>query len=245
MERIVICAALRWECQPVLRQLRQVAKQRVAGFTVWQARAGTRELWLVKTGIGVERAEQATRAVLGCAPFDLALSTGCAGALAPSLQPGDLVIATALIDGATGHRYDTHAASRERARAAAAQAALRVTLGPELCSSRMLASVAEKRAAAADFGAVAVDMEGTAVAACAAAAGVPFAAVRAVLDPADTELNTSATFVDAHTGGVKPLAVAAHLVRHPTALPRLLAMQRLMQAAEASLTSFFAAWTRG
>jgi len=242
MKRIAIFAALRWECQPPLRPLRGVSKRRVDQFTVWQGRAGDREVWLVKTGMGVQRTERAARALVRCSRFDALVSTGCAGALAPTLQPGDLVIATTVVDRATGRRYDTDAAVRSSWQTVAARVAVHAVLEPELCSAEVLTSVADKRAAASASGAAAVDMESAAIGACAADAGIGFGLVRAILDTAKDDVEASFAFVDAATGGVKPLALAAHLARHPGALSQLLSLQRQMSCAQASLSKFFTAW---
>lgn len=244
MQRIAIFAALRWECQPVLRQLHQVAKRRLDAFTVWQGQTNAAEIWLIRTGMGVQRAAQAAQAVVSSGAFDLFVSTGCAGALAPELIAGELVIATTVIDRTTGRRHTTDAASRANWHAAAKRAGLRTVLEPSLCSAQMLASVAERRTLAVETAAVAVDMEGAAIAAGAAAAGIPFASVRAILDTADVDLHTTSGFIDAQTGAVKPLALAAQLMRHPGMVPQLIAMQRMMSAAQQSLNTFFATWLR-
>ena len=242
MRRIAIFAALRWECQPVLRQLRHVSKRRLETFTVWQGRADTVEVWLIKTGMGMQRAAEAARAVVDSGQFDLFVSTGCAGALAPELRPGDLVLATTVIDRATDHRYESDATTRADWQTVANRAALHAALAPELCATEILASVADKRAAAAETGAVAVDMEGAGIAACATDSGIPFALVRAILDTAADDVEASFAFINPATGDIKPLAVAARLARHPGTVTRLLTMQRQMKAADASLTRFFAAW---
>ncbi|HVN86268.1 MAG TPA: hypothetical protein VMW17_15640 [Candidatus Binatia bacterium] len=242
MDRIAIFAALRWECQPPLRFLRHVSKRRLGTLTLWQGQARRAEIWLIKTGMGMERADHAARLALDAGRFDLLMSTGCAGALAPQLTAGELVIASELIDRTTGHRYPTDAGTRAAAEAAARRAAVPVVSQPSLCSAQMLASVADRRALLAQTGAVAVDMEGAAIAAYAAAVSIPFASVRAILDTADVDLDTTTPFIDPQTGAVKPLALAATLVRHPGLVPRLVSMQSMMSAAQRSLNQFFAAW---
>jgi nucleoside phosphorylase len=241
VERIAIFAALRWECRPVLRHLRQVTRERVADFTVWRAARPTHEIWVVKTGMGVQHAAAAAEVMSETSRFALFLSTGCAGALAPALVPGDLAIATAIIGDASGERFETDSRQRERLRHAAEHAALRTTVGPVLCSAHALTTVAAKKMAARR-GPVAVEMEGAPIAARAAQAGIPFASVRAILDTADTELSYAGRFIDAHSGAVKPLALAGYLATHPGAVSSLLAMQRMMQAAQRSLEKFFGAW---
>ncbi|MGE5233809.1 MAG: hypothetical protein ACM3OB_06840 [Acidobacteriota bacterium] len=119
------------------------------------------------------------------------------------------------------------------------RAGLRTVLAPVLCSAHVLSSAAAKRDAATATGAVAVEMEGAAIARCASRAGVPFASVRAILDRSNTELDDSTPFLDPASGAVRPLALAAYLAGHPGALPGLLTLQRMMAAARASLEKLF------
>ena len=118
---------------------------------------------------------------------------------------------------------------------------MRFTYGPVLCSPHVLATVAEKRVAAAR-GSIAVEMEGAPIAASAAQAGIPFVSVRAILDTADTELPFVGKVIDPQNGAVKPLALATYLATYPGALPAWLAMQHMRRAAEASLDKFFGVW---
>ena len=244
MERIAIFAALRWECRPILRHLRRVRRTRLAACTVWRGEAAGEEIWLVKTAIGEQRAAAAI-AALGEGQFNLFFSTGCAGALAPELRPGDLAIATAVVTDSSAIQYSTDPVQRERARRIAERAALSAVLGPVLCSGKALASADAKRRAAIRTGAVAVEMEGAAIGACALRAGVPFLSVRAVLDTAATALPESGDLVDPQTGAVKLLALVRHLAAQPRAVAELLALQRMMGAAQRTLDRFFAAWLAG
>lgn len=240
MNQVAIFAALQWECRPVLRQLRRPQQQQGNGFTAWRAEAGGARIVLVRTGIGLERAEAAARALAASGEFSLFLSTGCAGGLAADLRPGDLVVAESIGLAASPVSH-ADAATCARVLAAAERAALRHRQGHVLSSPRILAGAAEKRAAAA-AGAVAVEMEGAALARVAAERGIPFASVRSILDGAETPLAHSGVFVDPTTGALRPLAVARHLLRYPREIRTLLAMKRMMEAAEGSLDRFFSSY---
>lgn len=241
-ERVAIFAALRWECRPVLRHLRQVRRHRVGRFSAWTGRAGGGETILVQTGIGESHAGAAAGAVGADGGCSLYLSTGCAGALAPELGPGDLAVATAVIGAGDGVRIATDDAATARARQVAARLPVRAVSGPILCSPQVLHSARAKHDAGTRTGAVAVEMEGAAIAANAGRAHVPFASVRAILDTADTELDPSGEFVDPSSGRVRALELARHLARHPRAVSHLLALRRMMLAAEQTLDKFFAAF---
>ena len=242
MPRIAIFAALQWECRAVLQQMRQTFRERAGDFTLWHGYTPGGEVVLVKTGMGMTQAAGAACAIRDRGEFELFLSTGCAGALAADLVPGDVAVATAIVLSHSRDQFETHREHRLRAQRVAERAALRVKTGRVLCTPHALATAEQKRAAAVQHGAVAVEMEGASIAAEAAARGIPFVAVRTVLDTADTELRHAGRFVDPRTGAVKPLALAGYLATHPSVLPDLLATQRMMHAAQTSLERFFAAW---
>jgi adenosylhomocysteine nucleosidase len=241
---VVIFAAMRWECLPLVRQLRRVERHHTPAAGVWRGAIGDRRVAVVRTGIGLERAAAAAAAVeIGGA--DLIVSTGCAGGLAATLAAGDLVLATAIAgaDGAPSMAVD--AAARTRAGEAARRAGLTILEGPMLCSPVVLPGAAEKQAAYARTGAVAVEMESAAIARRAAAAGIPFMSVRVVLDPSAVTLQYAGRFVDPQSGALRPLALARHLVSHPKVVGDLVTMQRMVRAVQDSLGRFFAAWLGG
>lgn len=240
MPNIAIFAALQWECGPILRHLGKARRGKIDDSTVWRGRFGDVGITLIKTGMGLARAEAAARRLVSQGHFALFLSSGCAGALAPQLGPGDLVVAESIgLSG--GAALPAHPEHRERAIAAARRAGLHPHLGHFLSSPTVLATRAEKHGAA-QAGAIAVEMEGAAIARVAAESGVAFAAVRSILDTADIELEMSGHFVDPATGSVRPIALAGHLLRHPTALPHMLSVKRMMDAADTALARFFAAY---
>jgi nucleoside phosphorylase len=236
--RVVVFAALGWECRAVLPALRGVRRLHGVAVPAWRGEAAVGEVWVVRTGIGLQRAAAAAAAIElpTCA---LVVSTGCAGGLSASLRAGDLVVATAVQTDAASHHADPTA--RRRVLALAGQHGLSIHEGPIRCSGRMLASRADKQAAAAT-GALAVEMEAAPLAAAAAAAARPFVSVRAVIDAADDDLATLVRTGDPDTGQVRPLALAAYVLRHPSAVAELRRLQRARAAAAAALTRLFAHW---
>jgi adenosylhomocysteine nucleosidase len=241
VSRIAVFAALQWECAPVARRLRRAQRITIGNFQGWRGECARGEVWLLKTGIGLQRAYAAAQAAAEAARFELFISTGCAGALAPQLQPGDLTIATRIIS-MTCAPIETDTAQRERAQALAQQASVPSHVGTILCSPEVLATCAAKQAAAERYGALAVEMEGEPLAMCAGNLGVPFISARAILDTADTEMRHAGRFVDPANGKVRPFALAAYLARHPLAIGELRSAQQMMSAAQRSLNQFFDVW---
>ena len=144
------------------------------------------------------------------------ISIGIAGGLDPALAPGDIVIGSGVEteDGV----IDCDPSWRDRLLAALAGARSGLVFG----SGEAAASVADKQALFQRRGALAVDMESGAVAKVAAAAGLPFACLRAVSDPAGRALPASALVGLGPDGGTRPLAVIGALLRRPGDLPGLI-----------------------
>jgi len=240
--RLAIISALRWECRPVLKALPRVSRQSVGGWPAWTARAGDVEVWLVQSGVGLARAGDAAAAIVASGRFDLLLSAGCAGALAPELRPGDLVVASAGV--ADGRRFAVDAAFERRAQQICRERSLPWHAGSILTSPVVLTKAAVKREAAQSSGAIAVEMEAGAIAAVAAQHEIPFGQVRAILDTAELELHESGDFMDPETGRVRPFDVLRFVASRPSAAPQLFALRRMMAAAESSLQKFFAGYLR-
>ncbi|HTO97979.1 MAG TPA: hypothetical protein VMK66_13105 [Myxococcales bacterium] len=114
----------------------------------------------------------------------LLLSCGFAGALDPSLRPGDLVLASSVRD-ETGDRAPAPDSLLKPA--AAALSGMRCRQGEILCTSAVAASAEEKRALAGP-GLLALDMESYPAARAAASGGIPWLALRAIVDPLEASL---------------------------------------------------------
>ncbi|HWE23779.1 MAG TPA: hypothetical protein VG496_07535 [Myxococcales bacterium] len=171
---VLVLVALERELRSVARAL--AAPQR-SGLV--RGRVGDASVIARAAGIG----EAARRFVAEDEPR-VVLSCGFAGALDASLAPGDLVIATEVRDAAGDA---VAAAGSLRRRAAGALENVRCAQGPIVCTATVAATVEEKRALAASGG-IAVDMESYAIARAAADAGVPWLALRAIVDSLESPL---------------------------------------------------------
>jgi len=149
------------------------------------------------------------------------LSFGVAGALAPHLLPGDLIVGRALIDGARRTPCDAgwSAAMTERLNRAAPS--LRTFLADVAGVDTPIADPLAKAALHAATGAAAVDMESAIVARAAERHRLPFAILRAIADPAHRALPPAALIAMRADGGVDLAAVLGALGREPRQSPAL------------------------
>ncbi len=129
---------------------------------------------------------RALLATLDSTTFRGVISFGVAGGLDPSLKSGDVVVATEVLAGDT--RFLAGLALNEELIARAALRRRRVVRGGLAGVEQVIAAAACKAALHSETGAAAVDMESHIAAAYAAEAGLPFAALRVISDPASRAL---------------------------------------------------------
>lgn len=173
-------------------------------------RAGAAELLMVRAAAG--RPEEAAAAARAMAAYGASglVSFGVAGGLDPSLGAGVIVIASSVIgpDGAAMPAHEPWV-----------KALLRIDgtfdSGAIVGSDRPVMTALDKRRLFRRHGALAVDMESHAVAAVARDAGIPFAAIRAIGDPAGRTVPRAALAGLMPDGRTRALPVLAGLLRRP------------------------------
>lgn len=144
------------------------------------------------------------------------ISFGVAGALAPGLRPGDVVVASAVCDGRARFPTDTSWTRAITRRLSDAHG------GSIAGSDAMLATPEAKAVLHGSSGAIAVDMESHIAARFAQRHGLPLAVIRAVSDGADHALPPAAQRGMKPDGSMDIWAVIAALAVNPLQLPALI-----------------------
>ncbi len=195
---ILFVTALGWEARQVLRHLSAGEPVRDRHAVLWRT---TRGISVLQTGVGPALAARAIRWAGSIVRPAVVVVTGCGGALADELAPGDVVVATSIIDGRSGMSWPTSAAWREHHARAATSAALRLREGSLYTSEEILVSPDAKRSVAAPTGALAVDMESAAIAEWAASERIELAAARVVVDEASATVPSELAAITGPGGG--------------------------------------------
>ncbi len=153
---------------------------------------GLTEVGVMHIGIGPQAAERSLRAVFQERAWRLVVVAGFAGALAPKLSLGDIVMEEL-----------------------PSQAPCRI-----ISTDLPVETAAAKRALHAQTGAQAVDMETQAVARVCAERSVPLLAVRVISDAAETDLPVPfSEWFHLEKQRARPIRLLAYLARHPGRIP--------------------------
>jgi adenosylhomocysteine nucleosidase len=147
------------------------------------------------------------------------ISFGVAGGLDPTLKSGDVVVDTEVLAGDT--RWLAGLALNDDLIESVALGSRRVVRGGLAGAEQVIAAKACKAALHSETGAVAVDMESHIAAAYAAEAGLPFAALRVIADPASRALPVLAMAAIKPNGDIDLRKVLRGVARNPSALRAL------------------------
>lgn len=158
------------------------------------------------------------------------VSFGVAGALAPLLKPGDVVLATHVVHGE--ERYATDARWNAILRQKLPQATSAIIVG----HNEIVSHVDGKRRLFAISGAHAVDTESHIAARIAKRRNVPFVAIRAISDAANRGLPPAALVSLSPVGRIRMGGVMRSLLGDPLQIPDLLTTGREASKAFAALT---------
>jgi adenosylhomocysteine nucleosidase len=183
------------------------------------------------SGIGCAGAESTARALIDAGAGAL-VSFGMAGGLDPKLNAGAICVPGEVIS-ADGARFLTAQAWAKRVSASVLGS---VAGGKLLTSVHAIASVEDKARFFLETGAALVDMESLGVARIAALAGVPFIAVRVIVDTA-TDVLPAAVAAATRDGQVRIGRLIRALARSPAELGAIFRLAQRYRAATRSLAA--------
>ena len=189
---------------------------------------------IVLSGMGPTRTAAAAEALADERVAGL-VSFGYAGAIASRLKPGTLLIAES-VDTEDGARFSADHRWLN-ALEAVLQRAVPTARGALLSVDRILATDADKRRAHLATGALAADMETAAVAVVAARRGLPFVALRVVVDGIGQAIPGSVLASLDAEGRVALARLALALVKRPGDLRAVLGLARAARAADRTLSA--------
>ena len=219
--RVAIIAPMPNELRPVVRMLGLRRTGERGGMPVYTGTVDGAEVVATRTGIGRALAEEATEQLLQATDVDRVIVVGIAGGLEPVSAVGDLIVAEAVVDAATGERFRATAAGDVTPKGL-------LRTGDESDYGLDDGDVARLR----DEGFIALDMETAAVARVCERHGLPWLAFRAISDMAgDSSLGPVVMTLVNTDGSPRTWPSIRFLLSHPHRIPHLVRLGRDAKAA--------------
>jgi adenosylhomocysteine nucleosidase len=243
MTNIAIIVALQGEAKPLLKLVGSSTAGRLGRRKTWHFQTGACRCVMILSGMGLEPARRAARALMGAESPQGMMSFGIAGALGQGLSIGDIVAGEQCRmweNGQLGRAFPLAALSEAAQQAAfAAAAALDAR-----CARGTVVTVRGIQSIPAVPGAVSVvEMETFAIAQVAAERGIPLFSIRSISDSPDEPIPfTMGGGEDFH---LQPFTLLGAIIRKPRIIRPLLRLKHNSARAARNLAEVvFAALSR-
>lgn len=196
-----------------------------------------KNILVVKTGMGKERAESATRYILKHYPVNKLISLGFAGGLAPELMIGDVVVCSTLCCDSQGEVYTSDAHLLSLASKVKENIETRSFIGSSVTALYLDASPHKMREVRDIFRTDIVDNESYWIASIASSNKIPFIAIRSISDDIEHSIQP---FDQILTAGGELLLKKAVLsfISHPNYLMNMITLFRNTQLARRNMFTF-------
>lgn len=242
---IAILVAVRQELRPILRRADADHVVRQEHLDFHEGTLGGQPVALLALGIGKECARIAAEMTIRCYRPDLIISAGFGGGLQPDIHDGDIVVGTEILelrrDQGDRITWDTTHKPVHPTRIHADESLeIRVHYGKIMTTDEMVLRAANKARIGKATGALAVDMETSAVAATCASRRTDFLAVRCITDNVHEDLPNE--FNDYFVlGQLRPNRVFSSCARDPRVLADLARLGYRAKHSGAKLAKFLEA----
>lgn len=205
-------------------------------FHAVSGRSAGHAVVLIQAGIGREPARRALLAAAHRLEFCAAWSLGFAGGLTDQLNPGELVCpSTLLLDDGLSGRSIPAAPAQAEVRAALSAAGIPCRDGAVLTVDTPVRTPEAKREAHRRTGAVAVDMEAAGVVEAARELGIPWLAIKAIVDGVEDPLPEFMAGCTGPRGDIRWRGVLASLLAGGTRRRTLIRLGRASRRASRGL----------
>jgi nucleoside phosphorylase len=222
---IAVTFALPTESSLFVRQLRDRTDAENNGLRTVRGRVENNAVEILHTGVGEKICRARITDFLRARNFRLLISSGFAGGVGGGLQTGDLILARNLSE------PELLVSAQQILQKHSVRAVNLHT------SKAIVDSISERTRIASDQGADAVDMETEVIAQACAAGGIPLLSLRVISDtPLEPLPAPPAVLFDVEHQKTPIGSLAAHLIRHPSTLGRLLLFQRQIAKARGRLS---------
>ncbi|MEK9629360.1 MAG: hypothetical protein VW455_10105 [Nitrospinota bacterium] len=241
---IAILGAVSEEIAGIKKSMNIADRIRLGKSEAWPGKWLEKEIVLVRTGVGKQRAADATRKVIEKFHPQKIISLGYAGALINELKVGDLFVAKTILssesDETTFEMDDPEEMKwLEKANQIPLPKNFKLRVGKLITVDKVIHTPEGKRELGNRFGAEAVEMETLKIALLSRENNIPFISVRGISDEVGHELIDSSSFLGSD-GEISKLKAGWYVLTHPGSLKNALSLRSHTLVATQNLTDFIA-----
>lgn len=240
---LTIFGALNDEIRLIKAEMEIDKAVRIRPFLVFTGKYQGKSISLVQTGVGKQAMKDAISYCIENIKPSLLINIGYAGGLDPHMQPGDIVLASEIIDEPTEKSWNVSQELIARVVDVSKSADLRYNVGKLVTVDRPVTDPHQKAFMGTRFEAIACDMESAPFAELASSAKVPFLVARSILDSMDTALPDIPQDAVIN-GNVQVGALLGHLKSNPRDILKLPKFSYLCNQARIAMTTFIKEWIR-
>jgi adenosylhomocysteine nucleosidase len=228
METIGIITAMTQESDAMLRLVEQRECTNLGSFRCYRFRLSDRDCWLILSGMGIQRAAQATQALLAATRPQLLVSLGIAGAVNEDLEIGDVVAArnTCQLDKGVLGPLQSLACLSDAALQSAARAlepgGASLYYGTAVTTHGSLITQPQPEGMSNPV----LEMETAGIIGVAREEGIPLLSVRAISDGPQAPIPFDLEGMMDEEYNVRTGQILQTILRHPRMVPQLLRMGR-------------------
>ena len=236
-DNIAIFGAVKEEIAGIKQAMNISDHIRLGKTSAWPGKWGKQNIILVRSGVGMQRAKDATLQIIDRFQPRVLISTGYAGAVQPGLNVGDLVIANTIIEEIKGQKHSPDSDWFDRAIGVPSPNGVKTIIGGLLTVDTVIHTSAIKHELGKKYDVQAVEMETSAIAEVAREKGVPLLSLRVISDRLDQELIDSSSFLGSD-GEISTLKAGWYVLRHPGSIRNALSLRNQTQVATKIMTRF-------
>ena len=234
---IAIFGAVKEEIAGIKQAMNISDHMRLGKTSAWPGKWKKQSIILVRSGVGRQRAEDATLQVIDHFQPSTLVSIGYAGAVQPELNVGDLVIADTIIEEKKKGKYSPDSDWLNRAKDVSCPEGFKAIVGGLLTVDNVIHDSLSKQELGKNYGVQAVEMETSAIAKVAEEKDVPLLSLRVISDRLDQELLDSSSFLGSD-GEISTLKAGWYVLTHPSSIKSALSLRSQTQIATQALTKF-------
>jgi adenosylhomocysteine nucleosidase len=234
---IAIFGAVKEEISGIKQAMNISDHMHLGKTSAWPGKWRKQSIVLVQSGVGRQRAEDATLQVIDHFQPSTLFSIGYAGAVQPELNVGDIVIADTIIEEKKKGKYSPNSDWLSLAKDVPYPEGFKAVVGGLLTVDNVIHDSMAKQELGKSYSVQAVEMETSAIAKVAEEKDLPLLSLRVISDRLDQELLDSSSFLGSD-GEISTLKAGWYVLTHPGSIKSALSLHSQTQIATQALTKF-------